>query len=189
MTADLVIGIDCSTTASKTVAWDRMGRPIAEGRAALDILAPHPSWGEQDEDSWWSATVAAIHTVIAKVDPARIAALCITHQRETFVPVDAAGHPLRPAILWLDERSRPQLAELDRRFGHATLHRLTGRPLSVSQSLPKLLWLLEHEPRAIKKAAHIVDVGAVLLRRLTGQSVTSLASADPMGIVDLAHGR
>ena len=189
MTADLVVGVDCSTTASKAVAWDRIGRPIAEGRASLDILAPHPGWGEQDANRWWSATVAAIHTVLAQVDPARIAALCVTHQRETFVPVDASGQPLRPAILWLDERSRPQLAELDRRFGHETLHRLTGRPPSVSQSLPKLLWLLQHEPRTIEHAAQIVDVGAFLLRRLTGQSVTSLASADPLGIVDLAHGR
>ncbi len=189
MTADLVIGIDCSTTASKVIAWDRTGRMIAIGRRSFDILAPRPGWGEQDATTWWSATVAAIQRVVAQLDPARIAALCVTHQRETFVPVDAAGVPLRPAILWLDERSRPQLAELDRRFGHDALHRLTGRPPSMTQSLPKLLWLVDHEPGIARSASRIVDVHAFLVHHLTGEWITSLASADPMGIVDLAHGR
>ncbi len=187
--SDLVIGVDCSTTASKAVAWAPDGTAIAEGRAPLRLSSPVPGWGEQDATTWWSATVAAIQRVVAQLDPARIAALCVTHQRETFVPVDAAGVPLRPAILWLDERSRPQLAELDRRFGHDALHRLTGRPPSMTQSLPKLLWLVDHEPGIARSASRIVDVHAFLVHHLTGEWITSLASADPMGIVDLAHGR
>ncbi len=185
----LVVGIDCSTTASKAVAWTPDGTAIAGGRAPLSLSSPVPGWGEQDAITWWSATFAALQAVVAQVDPARIAALCVTHQRETFVPVDAAGQPLRPAILWLDERSRPQLAELDRRFGHETLHRLTGRPPSMTQSLPKLLWLVQHEPAIARSACRIVDVHAFLVHHLTGEWVTSLASADPMGIVDQDQGR
>jgi len=188
MTADLVLGIDCSTTASKAVAWDRAGRAVAEGRAPLEILSPQPGWGEQRADAWWEATVAAVRAVLAQAAPGRVAALCVTHQRETFVPVDAAGRPLRHGILWLDERSRAQLAALDHRIGHAALHRLTGRPPSLTQSLPKLLWLVEHEPDVAARAARIVDVHAFLVHRLTGGWATSLASADPMGIVDMARG-
>ncbi len=186
-TADLVLGIDCSTTASKAVAWDWHGTPAAEGRAPLELLAPRPGWGEQRADQWWEATVAGIAAVLRQVQPGSIAALCVTHQRETFVPVDAGGRPLRHAILWLDERSRVQLAALDRRFGHDALHRLTGRPPSMTQSLPKLVWLAEHEPEIAAGAARIVDVHAFLVHRLTGEWVTSLASADPMGIVDMAQ--
>jgi len=185
---DLVLGLDCSTTASKAVAWDAAGAAVAEGRAPLELLAPRPGWGEQRAEEWWSATVAAIRAVTGRVAPSRIAALAITHQRETFVPVDAAGRPLRQAILWLDERSRTQLAALDRRVGHDAIHRLTGRPPSMTQSLPKLLWLSEHEPDVARGAARIVDVHAFLVRRLTGEWVTSLASADPMGLVDMARG-
>ena len=118
MTGDLVLGIDCSTTASKAVAWDRDGTAVAAGRAPLDLDSPHPGWGEQNAEQWWEATIAATRATLHQVDAARIAALCVTHQRETFVPVDAAGRPLRPAILWLDERSRAQLATLDHQFGH-----------------------------------------------------------------------
>ena len=187
-TADLVLGIDCSTTASKAVAWDAAGTPVAEGRAPLELLSPRPGWGEQQAGTWWTATVAAIRAVLARVAPERVAALCVTHQRESFVPVDSEDRPLRNAILWLDERSREQLGELDRRFGNEALHRLAGRPPSMTQSLPKLLWLVEHEPATVLPAARIVDVHAFLVRHLTGGWVTSLASADPMGIVDMARG-
>ena len=185
---DLVLGIDCSTTASKAVAWDRHGTAVAEGRFPLDLHCPHPGWGEQDADAWWTATCGATRAVAGQIDPARIAAVCVTHQRETFVPVDADGRPLRAGILWLDERSRAQLGWLDRHFGHGTLHRLTGRPPSMTQSLPKLRWLVEHEPAVAAAADRVLEVHAFLVRRLTGEDVTSLASADPTGAVDMARG-
>ena len=188
MTPDLVLGIDCSTTASKAVAWDQRGEAAAEGRSPLELLAPRPGWGEQRAEGWWEATVRATRAVVSAVGADRIAAVAVTHQRETFVPVDAGGKALRNGILWLDERSRGQLAELDRRFGSETIHALTGRPPSMTQSLPKLLWLVEEEPEVAKAAARIVDVGAFLTRRLAGEWATSLASADPMGIVDMARG-
>ncbi len=188
MNADLVLAIDCSTTASKAVAWDRDGIPVAEGRAPLELQTPRPGWGEQDARQWWDATVEAIRQLMRRVDSRRIASLCVTHQRETFVPVDDAGNPLRNGILWLDERSRPQLAALDHQFGHDALHALTGRPPSMTQSLPKLVWLAEHEPEVIRDAARIVDVHAFLVHRLSGTWTTGLACADPMGIVDMRRG-
>ena len=60
MVADLVLGVDCSTTASKVVAWNRHGVPVAEARAPLTLLSPHPGWGEQDAEQWWDASAAAL---------------------------------------------------------------------------------------------------------------------------------
>lgn len=188
MNADLVLGIDCSTTASKAVAWDRDGVAVAEGRAPLNLQTPRPGWGEQDARHWWDATVEATRAVTKRVNSRRVAAICVTHQRETFVPVDAIGDPLRNGILWLDERSRTQLAALDRQFGHDALHALSGRPPSMTQSLPKLVWLAEHEPDVIRSATRIVDVHSFLVHHLSGNWTTSLASADPMGIVDMRRG-
>ncbi len=187
MTSDVVLGIDCSTTASKVVAWDRNGRPLAEGRAGIQLLTPQAGWAEQRADDWWQATIAALAEVCARLDSSRVAAICITHQRETFVPIDDEDRPLRNAILWLDERSRLQLVALDQRFGHDRLHALTGRPPSMTQSLPKLVWLVEQEPELATRAARMVDVHAFLVHRLTGEWRTSLASADPMGIIDMAR--
>lgn len=188
MEPDLVLGIDCSTTASKAVAWDACGNVAAEGRVAIALLSPQTGWGEQDARDWWRATAGAIRQVVAAIDPARIAAICITHQRESFVPVDADGTPLRNGILWLDERSRAQLATLDRQFGHESIHALTGRPPSLTQALPKLLWLQEQEPDVLRRAARIVDVHAYLVHALTGEWITSLPSADPLGVVNQREG-
>jgi sugar (pentulose or hexulose) kinase len=187
VTADLVLGIDCSTTASKAVAWDAQGQIVAEGRAPLELLAPHSGWGEQRATDWRDATVAAIRQVLSAVDAGRIAAVCVTHQRETFVPVREDGTPLRNGILWLDERSRVQLGQLAAQFGGDHLHRLTGRPLSMTQSLPKMLWVVQHEPETILGADRIVEVHAYLVHALTGEWRTSLPSADPTGMVDMAR--
>ena len=113
----LVIGIDCSTTACKAIAWDAMGRAVAEGRATYPLLQPAPGWYEQDAEQWWSGVCAALKELLGRVDVARVDALCITHQRESFVPVDSQGQPVRHAMLWLDERSRAQVAFLEQAIG------------------------------------------------------------------------
>jgi len=118
----------------------------------------------------------------------QVEALAVTHQRESFVPVDGEERPLRHAILWLDERSRAQLKWLDRTFGSDALHELTGKPPSMTQSLPKIVWLLQNEPETVRRAARFLDVHAFLVHRLTGLYATSLASAGPLGLVDMCRG-
>jgi xylulokinase len=186
-TQKLVISIDCSTTACKAIAWDARGRAVAEGRAAYALLQPQPSWYEQDAEDWWAGACKALQECVSQVNARQIEALGITHQRESFVPVTAEGRPLRNAILWNDERSRLELDKLDQRFGSDALHRLTGKPPSMTQSLPKILWLIEHEPAAIRQAHKIVEVHGFLVQRLTGHYRSSLASADPLGLVDMVN--
>ncbi len=187
MKPTLVIGIDSSTTACKAIAWDRTGQAVAEGRAAYPLLTPAPHWYEQDAEQWWDGLCAALRALLAQVDPARVEALCITHQRETFVPVDERGRPLRRAILWLDERSRQQVAHLRQAIGEEHFHRLTGKPLTTNPALPKIAWLMQHEPEVVARSAKFLDVHAFLVHRLTGEFRTSIASADPSGLVDLEH--
>ncbi|MCB9161299.1 MAG: hypothetical protein H6644_15900 [Caldilineaceae bacterium] len=153
MSEKLVISIDSSTTACKAIAWDRAGNAVAEGRASYPMLQPQPTWGEQDAEDWWRSTCTALRECAAQVDASKIEALGITHQRESFVPVDADGRPLRNAILWLDERSRRQVAWMSATFGRDALHQLTGKPPSMTQSLPKIIWLVEHEPDVMQRAS------------------------------------
>ena len=124
---DLVLAVDCSTTASKAIAWDREGRAVADARAPLEEIRPTPSESEQVAEGWWDATAQALREVVDAVGADRVAGLCITHQRESYAPVDAENRSLRNAILWDDGRAGAQLAELGERFGHDELHRRTGR--------------------------------------------------------------
>jgi sugar (pentulose or hexulose) kinase len=187
-TGDLALGIDCSTTAAKVVAWDRGGKAVGEGRAPIEQLRPGPLHSEQRAEDWWQATRAAVAGLLTVVDADRIAGVCITHQRESFVPVDEDNRPLRNAILWDDARSGGQLDELGERFGHDQLHRRTGRGPSVAQASSKLLWLVLREPEVAARAYRFMDVHGFLVQRLTGRFTTSLASADSFGLTDIERG-
>ncbi len=185
MSSRIVVSIDSSTTASKAIAWDARGVPLAEGRAAYPLHQPHPGWHEQDAEDWWAGACRALRDCLREVDARSVDALAITHQRETFVPVDAAGAPIRRAILWNDERSPAQVRSLEQRYGRDELHRLTGKPPSMTASISKLLWLVENEPAVATEAARMLDVHAYLVHRLTGCYRTGLASADPLGVLDM----
>ncbi len=185
---DLVISIDSSTTACKAIAWDREGAPVAEGRKSIDSFSPHPGWHEQHAEDWWHALVHALQDLLRRINADRVAALCITNQRETFVPVDSQGQPLRNAITWLDGRCRAQIDALDRKYGSDYIHDLTGKGPSTNPSLPKLMWVQAHEPEIAARTHKFVEPHAYLVYHLTGRWVTSLACADPMGIVDMRQG-
>lgn len=182
MTGDLVLGIDCSTTAAKAVVWDLHGRAIALGRASFDHSVPKPGWGEQDPVDWWTATMEAIGRACRQIDPSRLAAMAVTHQRETFAYLDEAGHALRPAMLWLDTRATSEVAA----SGSDRVHELTGKPPNTATSFYKMLWLRTHEPRILDSVRHVADVHSYLVHRLTGEWATSYGSVDPLGVLNLA---
>ena len=181
MTGDLVIGIDSSTTASKAVVWDAQGRTVAEGRATFELSSPRPGYGEQNPEDWWTATRTAIRRAAQSVDARRIAAISITHQRETFACLTEEGHPLRPAMLWLDSRATKEVAE----YGTEKVHKVTGKPPNPTPAWYKLLWLREHEPETLERTQRVVDVQGYLVHRILGGWKTCWASADPLGVVDM----
>jgi xylulokinase len=178
---ECVIAVDCSTTATKAVAWDRHGRSLSEGRAAFSVHQPRPGYHEQEAEDWWRSMVAAIRAAVRGVDPSDVQAIGLTHQRETFVCLDESGQPLRPAILWMDSRPGRQVAE----HGSAERHRISGKPPDTTPAFYKLLWLQEHEPDVLARTRRVVDVHAFLVHRLTGHWRTTWACADPLGLVDM----
>ena len=178
----LVVAVDCSTTAAKAVVVDAAGTVRAQASRAFGTDQPHPAWHEQDAREWWTATSGAVADAVGQVDAREVAAVCLTHQRETFVCLDAAGEPLRPAILWVDGRAHAEIAAL----GTAEVHRLSGKPPDTTPAIYKLAWLARHESQVLADAAHVVDVHGYLTWRLTGRWATSTASADTLGLLDAA---
>ncbi|MFF8024954.1 FGGY-family carbohydrate kinase [Streptomyces sp. NPDC007896] len=177
-----VIGIDSSTTATKAVVFDEAGHAVSEGRRTFPLQRPHPGWHEQNARDWWDSTRGALREAVSQIDATRIAAIGITHQRESFVCLDQHGNELRPAILWLDGRAGKQIAE----HGSRSVHELSGKPPDVTPAFYKLLWLRENEPDTLRGSARVVDVACYLTHKLTGEWRTSWASADPLGLVDMA---
>ncbi|HTJ80626.1 MAG TPA: FGGY family carbohydrate kinase [Polyangiaceae bacterium] len=191
----LVVGVDVSTTAAKAVAFDAGGLALAEGRATFALSNPTPDAWEQRAGDWLSATHSAITELVSKLAPearGSIGAVAIANQRETFVVTDEAGTPLAPAIVWMDARSRPEVAEVLRISGDEgrAIHQKSGKPACVTPSLYKLRAFFQrlHPELRAARGLKVLDVHGFVAMHLTGAFVTSTASADPLGIVDLARG-
>jgi sugar (pentulose or hexulose) kinase len=185
----LVIGLDCSTSGTKAIAFHRNGSIAAEAHKAIPLSSPHPGAFEQDPEDWWRAACMVVRKITRQVGAPNIVAIAISNQRETFVPLDRDGRSLRPAILWLDERCKDEVVPFSNRIGRERIHRITGKPVDYAPVVYRLAWMKKHEPSLFKRIAMICDVHAYLVRRLTGSLRTSWASADPLGLFDLKHKR
>ena len=189
MIKDLVIGIDSSTTATKAIAWTGQGELIAEGRCAIDLHNPAPLYYEQDARDWWRALCSALGDLGERIDLARTASVSIGNQRETWAPVDAAGEPLRPGMVWMDERGRPDVDLLERAIGRERLLEITGKIPGPLPCLYSIHWMKREEPDLYAKTARFLDVHGFLVHRLTGDYRTSWSSADPTALLDLESKR
>jgi sugar (pentulose or hexulose) kinase len=185
----LVIGLDCSTTSTKAIAFDRAGIAVAQAHEPIPLFSPGPNRYEQNPEDWWSSAQKALRQITGAVDPERIEALAISNQRETFVPLAADGSSLRPAIMWLDERCKDEVEPFARKIGKSTIHRLTGKPPDYAPVVYRLAWMKRHEPTLFKSIGLICDVQTYLVWKLTGCRMTSWASADPLGLFDMSRKR
>jgi sugar (pentulose or hexulose) kinase len=182
---DVVIGIDSSTTATKAIAWNRDGSVAGVGRSPIALSSPGNNRYEQDPADWWAAAAGALRELLGQVAPERVAALAISNQRETFVPLDSKGGPVRPAIVWLDQRCGEEVPWLTGKVGADTIHRITGKPPDMAPVAYRIAWMLRHEPELFRSTAMFADVHCYLVWRLTGAFKTSWASADPLGLFDM----
>jgi xylulokinase len=189
MMRDLVIGIDSSTSATKAIAWDRSGGLVAEGRAPISLSNPQSGYFEQEPEEWWHSTVSALNQLTSRIDAGRVAAIGISNQRETFALCTEDGKAVRPGLVWLDDRATEQMRAFGAAFGAGKIHRISGKPLDVIPCLYRMIWLAQHEPGNFRKADRFADVHAFLARRLTGSWISSVASADPTGMLDMVSGQ
>ena len=187
MSSELVIGIDCSTTATKAIAWDYEGNNIAEASSLMPLSSPQLNYYEQNADDWWRSTEESLKRLSQQIDPERVVALAISNQRETFVSLDNSGKPLRPAIIWLDERCKNQVDKFAAEIGEDRILQITGKPKDFAPVVYRLAWMKENEEALYRKVAKFCDVHTYLVYRLTGQFKTSWASADPLGIFDIEN--
>ena len=185
-TDKVVIGIDSSTQSTKALAWDRSGRAVASGSAPIAMSNPCHDRFEQDPVDWWRSFCGAVRECLRQIDGRAVEALSIAHQRETVAFLDHRGDAIRPAILWLDERSRDNVASLGKSVGVDTVHRITGRYPDLTPTIYKLDWMRRHEPDVFARTTCFVDVQGYLGQRLVGGPFrTGWLSADSFGLFDM----
>ncbi len=184
----LVLGIDVSTTATKAILVDESGTVRGIGTASYPYETPRPQWSEQDPRLWWDAAVTAIPEALAAagVDGGQVAAVGLAGQMHGAVLLDASDEPVRPAILWNDQRTAAECDEIRRRVGMPRLVEVTGNDALTGFTAPKLLWVRRHEPDAWSRVVHLLLPKDYVRLRLTGERAIDRADAAGTLLLDLA---
>ena len=183
-----LLGLDVGTTGCKAVLFDADGTllSIASREYAVDL--PRPGWAEQDSERVWVLAVEAMAEAIGAAHVVEVAAIGLSVHGEAVTPVDAAGRPLRPTILGLDTRTERENDWLREHLGAAFLVGRTGMPVHTINTLPKLLWLRDHEPGIWRDASSFLLVEGFLLQRMTGTVATSECLASRTQLFNLVDG-
>jgi xylulokinase len=176
----LFLGVDVGTSGVKAILVAEDGEVAASATAPLSLDTPQPGWAEQDPEAWWAAARAAIRDVLAQRAGSRVAAVGISGQMHSSVFLDKRAAVIRPALLWCDGRTTAECREIEQRAGgEAQLRDWVCNPALEGFTLPKVLWLRNHEPAAFKRLATVLLAKDFVRLRLTG--IISTEPSDASG--------
>ena len=144
----VVIGLDLGTSGVKAVLMDAEGRILADTQVSLSLQILHPGWSEQSPQAWTAAVVEAMKLLTQREPEAamRVEAIATSGQMHGAVLLSSDGSPLRPAILWNDQRSMVECRQMTERVGAERLISLAGNKALAGFTAPKILWVRNHEP-------------------------------------------
>jgi len=156
----VLIGLDIGTTSTKCGAFNTKGKLLAFSSAGYSINYPSPGWAEQDPNSWWDAVKKVLNECISRVKNRKVLGITVSGQAPTLVVVDKKGKPLRPAILWMDNRSVDEVKEIESKVGER---------VPVTFFPPKILWVKNKEPEVFKRAYKMLGCKGYIYYKFTGE--------------------
>lgn len=184
-----LLGVDVGTTSAKAVLFTASGQEVAAVEQGYPLRTPQPGWVEQDPEIVWQAVAAVLRNVSEALPAGReIAAMALSAQCGSFVPVATDGTPIHRFVTWMDRRTDDLVARW-RAAGHdESVRALSGWLLHPGLPLPGIAWLQEQRPEIFAETARFLAVNDYIIFRLTGQFVTDPSCASEMLLVDRESG-
>jgi xylulokinase len=182
------LGIDIGTSGTKTLAVHEDGRILASATEGYPLYSFHPGWSEQAPEDWWQATVKTVRSVLraGQVAPADVKGIGLSGQMHGSVFLDQTHNVVRPAILWNDQRTAAECAEIERRAGgRKKLIRMVANPALTGFTAPKILWLRKHERRNFDKVVKLLLPKDYIRFRLTNEFATEVSDASGTLLLDV----
>ena len=185
-----LLGIDIGTSATKTLICNEDGTVLATAMAEHPISSPKPGWSEQDPQDWWDATCTATRAVLkkAKARPGEIRGIGLSGQMHGSVFLGNGAKPLRPALLWNDQRTAEECQQIETKAGgREKLIELVANPALTGFTAPKILWVRRHEPRIYDKTKHILLPKDYIRYCMTGEYATEVSDASGTLLLDVVN--
>lgn len=177
MSKEYVLAIDQGTTSSRAIVFDREGGITTVAQRDFPQYFPRPGWVEHDPQEIWSTQLAVMTEALAKarIEPAQLAALGITNQRETTIVWDrVSGEPIHHALVWQDRRTARYCDTLKEGYAER-IRAKTGLVIDAYFSASKIRWILDNVDGARARAENgelcFGTVDSWLVWKLTGGKV------------------
>lgn len=186
----VIIGIDLGTSACKVLAMNINGEIIADVSAEYPCYFPQKGWSQQEPSDWWNGTVAALKKVTGAIGGAEIIAVGFSGQMHGMVALDAHNNVVRPAILWNDQRTKPQCAQITEMAGGLdSLLDDINNQMITGFTAGKILWMKQNEPENYAKTRRILNPKDYIRFMLTGEYITDVSEASGTGLYDVKNRR
>ncbi len=176
---EYLLALDHGTQSVRALLFDPQGNLVCKERIEIEpYVSPNPGWAERDAEHSWQTLCEVCRRLLAKspVPPDAIAGLALTTQRATMVNVDVDGRPLRPAIVWLDQRRTEGLRPVGGLMGVAFRAVRMAETVAYFQAEAEANWLRIHQPEIWRKTHKYLFLSGFLNFRLTGRFVDSVGS-------------
>jgi len=186
--AEVLVAVDVGTSGARAAAFDLAGRPAGEVRRPFPTTIPRHEWAEQDAADWRRAALSALGALIRHLGSARpVLGIGLTGQCPSVVPVDRNFEPLRPGIIYRDNRAAAEARALCERFGQAALHARTGQVPTAFYTAAKIGWIRAHEPAVFDAASLFLQPSEYVGLALTGEPVTDWTLAGATAMFDISQ--
>ncbi len=175
----VLLAIDNGTQSIRALLFDRDGNLLAKGKQEIEpYFSSQPGWAEQHPEYYWDSLKVACDQLWASTSIARerVQGVSVTTQRGTVVNLDRDGKPLRPAIIWLDQRTEPPKGPVPGIWGW--LFKMAGVQDIIKRFREKAQanWISTHQPDLWQKTHKFLLLSGYLNYRLTGQYKDSIGS-------------
>jgi sugar (pentulose or hexulose) kinase len=184
----MYLTFDVGTTSVKTILYDRKGKLLCKATREYRLDSPQVDWYELDPEIYWSSVMDGFLEVLGSsgVKLSEIRSISGCSQGETFIMLDEKDRPLRPAIVWYDNRARDEVEELKRRIDAEEFYHTTGlTEMETTWSAFKILWVRKNEPEIFSKMKRLLLVEDYIVYRLTGRYVTAMSMNCSTAFVDI----
>lgn len=182
-----LISHDLGTSGDKATLFSTEGSVVRSITIPYSAVYSKGKCAEQDPDIWWQAVCRSTRTILEDIPPASVLAVSFSAQMQGCILTDCEGKPLRPSLIWADQRAQTQTDFLEKEIGSDRAYAITGSRISACNSLEKVMWIRDNEPEIYRNAVFFLQAKDYINFRLTGQFGTDYSDASGTNLLDLDH--
>jgi len=182
------LGVDIGTGGSRALLIDRHGKDVAAVTSPHEeMLMEQPLWAEQRPENWADASIQAIRGALAQagISGDQVRGVGLSGQMHGLVILDASHQVIRPSLIWCDQRSQPQVDFINAKVGKEKVLEFTANPVLTGFTLPKLLWVRDHEPGNFERMKKMLLPKDYVRFTLTGEFASEVSDASGTALFDV----